>query len=126
MSIRSQTSSVSEDRYDFHLHVDAAYGGFYRTVIDDPDSLLAGDTRRHLRAIEDADSVVVDPHKHGLQPYGCGAVLFRDPSVGRLQARFAIYVLHVRDLHLGEISLECSRAGAAAAALWLTLEGVSS
>ena len=35
-------------------------------------------------AIAQADSVVVDPHKHGLQPYGCGAVLFRDPSVGRL------------------------------------------
>src|SRR6185295_14249509 len=27
-------------------------------------------------------------------------------------------------LHLGEISLECSRAGAAAAALWLTLRAV--
>ena len=26
------------------------------------------------------------------------------------------------ELHLGEISLECSRAGAAAAALWLTLQ----
>jgi glutamate/tyrosine decarboxylase-like PLP-dependent enzyme len=25
--------------------------------------------------------VVVDPHKHGLQPYGCGAVLVRDPGV---------------------------------------------
>ena len=27
--------------------------------------------------------MVIDPHKHGLQPYGCGAVLFPDPSVGR-------------------------------------------
>jgi putative ATP-grasp target RiPP len=26
---------------------------------------------------------VVDPHKHGLQPYGCGAVLFHDPEGGR-------------------------------------------
>ncbi len=34
--------------------------------------------------IAHADSIVIDPHKHGLQPYGCGCVLFRDPTVGRL------------------------------------------
>ena len=32
------------------------------------------------KAVARCDSIVVDPHKHGLQPYGCGAVLFRDPS----------------------------------------------
>jgi glutamate/tyrosine decarboxylase-like PLP-dependent enzyme len=67
--------------------------------------------------------VVVDPHKHGLQPYGCGAVLFGDPSVGRFYAHDSPYTYFTSDdLHLGEISLECSRAGAAAAALWLTLQ----
>jgi len=66
---------------------------------------------------------VVDPHKHGLQPYGCGAVIFADPSVGRFYAHDSPYTYFSSDaLHLGEISLECSRAGAAAAALWLTLE----
>jgi glutamate/tyrosine decarboxylase-like PLP-dependent enzyme len=65
--------------------------------------------------------VVVDPHKHGLQPYGCGAVLFTDPSVGRFYLHDSPYTYFTSDeLHLGEISLECSRAGAAAAALWLT------
>jgi glutamate/tyrosine decarboxylase-like PLP-dependent enzyme len=73
------------------------------------------------RAIAECDSVVVDPHKHGLQPYGCGAVLFRDPVVGRLYRHDSPYTYFTSDeLHLGEISLECSRAGAAAAALWLT------
>jgi hypothetical protein len=66
--------------------------------------------------------VVVDPHKHGLQPYGCGAVLFADPDVGRFYVHDSAYTYFTSDeLHLGEISLECSRAGAAAAALWLTL-----
>jgi glutamate/tyrosine decarboxylase-like PLP-dependent enzyme len=66
---------------------------------------------------------VVDPHKHGLQPYGCGAVLFRDPAVGRFYSHDSPYTYFTSDqLHLGEISLECSRAGAAAAALWLTLQ----
>ena len=78
-----------------------------------------------FRAIADADSVVVDPHKHGLQPYGCGAVLFRDPGVGRLYKHDSPYTYFTSgDLHLGEISLECSRAGAAAAALWLTLRSL--
>jgi glutamate/tyrosine decarboxylase-like PLP-dependent enzyme len=67
--------------------------------------------------------VVVDPHKHGLQPYGCGAILFRDPAVGRFFGHDSPYTYFTSDeLHLGEISLECSRAGAAAAALWLTLQ----
>ena len=69
--------------------------------------------------------MVVDPHKHGLQPYGCGAVLFRDPGVGRLYKHDSPYTYFTSaDLHLGEISLECSRAGAAAAALWLTLRAL--
>ncbi len=75
------------------------------------------------RAIARCDSVVVDPHKHGLQPYGCGAVLFRDPEVGRFYLHDSPYTYFTSaDLHLGEISLECSRAGASAAALWLTLQ----
>ncbi|MCY1065221.1 aminotransferase class V-fold PLP-dependent enzyme [Nannocystis sp. RBIL2] len=104
--------------YGARIHVDAAYGGFY--------ALLAGAGPDGLdpapwRAIADCDSVAIDPHKHGLQPYGCGAVLFRDPAVGRFYRHDSPYTYFTSgELHLGEISLECSRAGAAAAALWLT------
>jgi glutamate/tyrosine decarboxylase-like PLP-dependent enzyme len=99
--------------------VDAAYGGFYRLLAGAPDGLDPAP----WAAVAAADSVVVDPHKHGLQPYGCGAVLFRDPSVGRYYRHDSPYTYFTsEELHLGEISLECSRAGAAAAALWLTLE----
>jgi glutamate/tyrosine decarboxylase-like PLP-dependent enzyme len=108
-------------RHGVRVHVDAAYGGFF--------TLLAGGGGRAgldpapWRAIAECDSVVVDPHKHGLQPYGCGAVLFRDPEVGRLYRHDSPYTYFTSDeLHLGEISLECSRAGAAAAALWLTFQ----
>jgi len=106
------------DRYGCRLHVDAAYGGFFTLVTD----LLGDAAGRAFTAIAECDSVVVDPHKHGLQPYGCGAVLFRDPAVGRLYKHDSPYTYFTSDdLHLGEISLECSRAGAAAGALWLTL-----
>jgi glutamate/tyrosine decarboxylase-like PLP-dependent enzyme len=109
------------------VHVDAAYGGFFRLLADDDAGDDADGPGRVAPepwlAIADADSVVVDPHKHGLQPYGCGAVLFRDPAVGRFYRHDSPYTYFTSDeLHLGEISLECSRAGAAAAALWLTLQ----
>lgn len=46
------------------IHADAAYGGFFRLIADElPDS--ADWESLHL-----ADSIVIDPHKHGLQPYG--------------------------------------------------------
>ena len=48
--------------------------------------------------------------------------MFRDPEVGRFFKHDSPYTYFTSDeLHLGEISLECSRAGAAAVALWFTL-----
>lgn len=104
------------EKHGFRLHVDAAYGGYF---------VLAGnlgeEAARAFAQIGEADSVVIDPHKHGLQPYGCGCVLFRDPEVGRLYKHDSPYTyFSAAELHLGEISLECSRPGAAAAALWAT------
>jgi len=104
-------------KYGFRIHVDAAYGGYFRLIresLDEP-------ARRAFEVIEQADSIVIDPHKHGLQPYGCGCVLFRDPAVGRFYKHDSPYTYFTsKELHLGEISLECSRAGAAAVALWAT------
>lgn len=103
-------------RHDFRVHVDAAYGGYFTLARN-----LAPEVRRAYDAIMDADSIVIDPHKHGLQPYGCGCVMFRDPAVGRLYKHDSPYTyFSSKELHLGEISLECSRAGAAAVALWAT------
>ena len=66
------------ERYGFRLHADCAYGGYY--VLADN---LDGQARAAFDALANVDSLVIDPHKHGLQPYGCGCVLFRDPAVGR-------------------------------------------
>jgi len=133
------------EKYRFRVHVDAAYGGYFRLA-----SNLGDDATGAFDRITEADSIVIDPHKHGLQPYGCGCVLFRDPAMGRwykhdspctyftsqelhlhgaaAQAKatcgvgpsFATELFAEGSLHLGEISLECSRAGASAVALWAT------
>lgn len=102
----------------FRVHVDAAYGGYF-TLAEN----LGEPARAAFDLMKEADSVVIDPHKHGLQPYGCGCVLFRDPTVGTFYKHDSPYTYFSSDeLHLGEISLECSRAGAAAVALWATQE----
>ena len=103
-------------QFDVRVHVDAAYGGYFTLA-----SNLGENARSAFNAIPKADSIVVDPHKHGLQPYGCGCVLFADPAIGRHYKHDSPYTYFSSDeLHLGEISLECSRAGASAVALWAT------
>ena len=103
-------------RYGFRIHADAAYGGYYTLANN-----LEKDTRRNFDCLDRVDSIAIDPHKHGLQPYGCGCILFRDPAVGVLYKHDSPYTyFSSTDLHLGEISLECSRPGASAVALWAT------
>jgi len=103
-------------KFAFRVHVDAAYGGYFVLA-----SNLAENAAKSFARSGEADSIVIDPHKHGLQPYGCGCVLFRDPGVGKLYKHDSPYTyFSSTELHLGEISLECSRPGAAAAALWAT------
>ena len=104
------------NQYGFRLHVDAAYGGYFKLAKN-----LAQSAQAAFERIGEADSIVVDPHKHGLQPYGCGCVLFRNPAVGRIYRHDSPYTYFTsEELHLGEISLECSRPGAAAVGLWAT------
>ncbi len=106
-----------KEKYGFRLHADAAYGGYFGLATNlGPE---AADAFVHLGEV---DSIVIDPHKHGLQPYGCGCVLFDDPAVGALYRHDSPYTyFSSAELHLGEISLECSRAGASAVALWATM-----
>jgi tyrosine decarboxylase / aspartate 1-decarboxylase len=104
------------EKHGFRVHADAAYGGYFVLAQN-----LGENAARAFARIGEADSIVIDPHKHGLQPYGCGCVLFRDPAAGRLYKHDSPYTyFSSAELHLGEISLECSRPGAAAAALWAT------
>ncbi len=103
-------------QYGFRLHADAAYGGYYILV----DNLNPA-TQKAYSALHEVDSLVIDPHKHGLQPFGCGCVIFKNPNVGALYKHESPYTYFTSSsLHLGEISLECSRPGAAAVALWAT------
>jgi len=103
-------------RYGARVHADAAYGGYFGLATE-----LGETTRSTYDSLSRVDSIVVDPHKHGLQPYGCGCVLFRNADVGRFYKHDSPFTyFSSAELHLGEISLECSRPGASAVALWAT------
>lgn len=85
------------------LHVDGAYGGFFRGVPGGHD-LLPG--------LERADSLVLDPHKGLFLPYGTGCLLMREP--GQLQAAHASEADYLQDLtatahNFAEMSPELTR-----------------
>jgi L-2,4-diaminobutyrate decarboxylase len=66
-------AAVAAER-DLWFHVDGAYGG----------AALAAPSARHLFAgIEQADSLVVDPHKWLFTPFDCAALLYRRPELAR-------------------------------------------
>jgi aromatic-L-amino-acid/L-tryptophan decarboxylase len=71
------------------LHVDAAYGGA---------GLLAPTVRELFNGVEQADSLVVDPHKWLFSPFDCAALLYRDPSVATgVHAQRASYLDAIHD-----------------------------
>lgn len=116
-----------KDKYGFHLHVDAAYGGFFRAAILDEagdtthNSALSDYANRQMQAMQHADSVTIDPHKQGLISYGAGAVLFKNEGLRQVILNTAPYTYHITDKpNIGMYSLEGSRPGAMAAACYLT------
>ena len=54
------------------LHVDGAFGGA---------GLLAPQLRERYAGIEEADSIVMDPHKWWFAPFDSAALLYRDPHL---------------------------------------------
>jgi glutamate/tyrosine decarboxylase-like PLP-dependent enzyme len=68
------SGEVAKD-HGLWFHVDAAYGG----------AALASTRARSLFAgIDQADSIVIDPHKWLFAPFDCAALVYRDPELARV------------------------------------------
>ncbi|MEQ9401434.1 MAG: pyridoxal-dependent decarboxylase [Longimicrobiales bacterium] len=125
----------------FHLHSDAAYGGYATAVIRDAEGRTrSGEDIRaatgmawpsdewvaSMEAQAHADSVTVDPHKLGYIPYPAGAFLLRDKRARSLVSIDPPYLTPAvgtddgEDLFLGKYIFEGSKPGAAAAAVWMS------
>ncbi|WP_207388419.1 aminotransferase class V-fold PLP-dependent enzyme [Gramella sp. KN1008] len=57
------------EKYGLWLHIDAAYGGFFKLVPELQDK---------FEGVERADSITLDPHKSLFLPFGTGAVLVKN------------------------------------------------
>jgi tyrosine decarboxylase len=128
----------------FYLHVDAAYGGYGRAVflsednrfmdIDEVRQRIAAmgvcgaeamfpseDVWKAYRAMPQADSITIDPHKMGYIPYAAGGIALKDKRALGLVSYDAAYVFEARknnEMNLGSVILEGSKSGAAAAGVW--------
>jgi len=115
-------------KYNFHLHIDAAYGGFFRAILLDENYILLQDktplsahTKTQLLLLSESDSITIDPHKQGSVSYGAGAVLYKNEELRNIILNTAPYTYHKLDKpNIGMFSLEGSRSGATAAACYLT------
>lgn len=128
----------------FYVHVDAAYGGYGRSIFLDENNefiewnqieavyaknnifmekndWLTREVYESFKAISFAESVTIDPHKMGYIPYSAGGVVIKDIRMRDVISYFATYVFEKgADIPalLGAYILEGSKAGATAAAVW--------
>ena len=128
----------------FYLHCDAAYGGYSRSLFLDEEMRFMEheETRKRLisegvfktdtgyptkllhdsfKAMGEADSITIDPHKMGYIPYAVGGIALRDRRILDLVSYTAAYVFEKggdAPSMLGSYIMEGSKSGAAAAAVW--------
>ena len=138
-----------EGKPSFWVHLDAAYGGYLRTMVV-PNKLGLGEKRATVKLdgkeqeielqfptldicdalgrMGEADSIAIDPHKLGFVPYPAGAVCFRSNLVKPIARQDAPYIEdHPGDVEeerrsqaVGVYILEGSKPGSVAAGLWLS------
>jgi aromatic-L-amino-acid/L-tryptophan decarboxylase len=98
------------------FHVDGAYGGF---------ATMLPDASPELRALSEADSIAVDPHKWLYAPLEAGCALVRDPE--KLREAFAYhppyYHFGVEAINYLDYGPQNSR-GFRALKVWLVLQQV--
>jgi len=128
----------------FYIHVDAAYGGYMRSVfLDEGDRFMdfddlkerlhdegvlhkeidwpSRDVYEAYKAMAEVDSITLDPHKMGYVPYAAGGIALKDKRAIDLISYFAAYVFEKTEdnpMLLGSYIMEGSKAGASAAAVW--------
>jgi glutamate/tyrosine decarboxylase-like PLP-dependent enzyme len=130
---------------DFPIHVDAAWGGYFASLLREapvdvahaegevrdlrryePRMAMSTYVERQYRAFPAADSITVDPHKGGYIPYPAGGLCYRNASMRDLVSMKAPVVYHGGvDPTVGVYGVEGSKPGAAAAAVHLSHRVIS-
>lgn len=103
------------DKHDIHLHVDAAYGGYF--VFCKDSQYLTEGARVMLNNFHLSDSITIDGHKAGYAPFALGMCLVKNrEDVLHTNPNKDVKYLGVTSTSL--YTLEGSRPGAMAAAAY--------
>jgi len=123
---------------EFAIHADAAWGGYYRTMLiaadeTNPSSFtLINDTNmaslpmstyvtEQYQVLQESDSITIDPHKSGYIPYPAGGLCYRNSAMRNLVSFTAPVVYHGGvDPTVGVYGVEGSKPGAAASAVYFS------
>ncbi|XP_022786520.1 uncharacterized protein LOC111326721 [Stylophora pistillata] len=117
----------------FSVHADGAWGGYFCSMLRDPKSNLVAAAsegfvpklwlspyvKKQLSAIDQCDTITIDPHKSGFCPYPAGALCYRDRLMNTFLQITTTVVYYHGDMTLGDIGIEGSKPGAAAAGVML-------
>ena len=125
---------------DFHIHVDGAWGGYFASLLRrtkkkaqisthpeekhtrqyTPEMVMNSHVVKQYQVLPQADSITIDPHKSGYQPYPAGGLCYRNSAMRNLVAFTAPVVYHGGiDPTVGVYGIEGSKPGAAAAGVYL-------
>lgn len=123
---------------EFAIHSDAAWGGYYRTMLIAPDESnhthfklqneselailpMSDYVRTQYELLGQTDSMTIDPHKSGYVPYPAGGLCYRNSAMRNLVSFTAPVVYHGGvDPTVGVYGVEGSKPGAAAAAVYFS------
>ena len=123
---------------EFAIHCDAAWGGYFKTMLNstdqsnaayftqlDEEKMAALPMSKYVtdqyKVLQLADSITIDPHKSGYVPYPAGGLCYRNSAMRNLVSFTAPVVYHGGvDPTVGVYGVEGSKPGAAAAAVYFS------
>lgn len=151
IAIREKFRENKNSPFEFSIHADAAWGGYFITcfrnpfnmerfpteisldskeekaTFDNKDSWFRNSVYKSMVKIRECDSVTIDPHKMGYIPYPAGSLTYRNDKIINLLSFTAPYISSgteegngINTRNIGECGLEGSKAGAAAASVYLS------
>ncbi|KAG9499668.1 hypothetical protein J7337_008127 [Fusarium musae] len=133
--IRLRDKFQEEHGLSFLVHADAAWGGYFATMINpdrrysvedqastkpEPEWYLDPKTVEDIKAMAEADSITVDPHKAGYIPYPAGSLVYKDGRMRHLVTWSGPYLSQGSAENIGVYGVEGSKPGASAMSAWFS------
>lgn len=117
---------------NFSIHADAAWGAYFSCMFREhydplmaakegfvPELQLNSHVTEQLKALNQCDTITVDPHKSGFCPYPAGAICYRNQDLNNFLSLTSDVVYYHGNINFGDLGLEGSKPGAAAAGVLL-------